>query len=215
MQFTAFEQAKISAQVAELVGLAEGFIKAGRVGEARDILETVDAVAPGNFAVLRLLGIVCATLGDHAAGARAMTAALALRDDALAHNVLSVCCYALGEFDEALAAADAALQLDPGFTAAYVNLGNALQEDAGSQESKAGEDSFRQALKLQEQLVRDHADVADYRWDLGKTLDRLALLFLHLKGARQRPTAWRGGWKFPRRTRRGSSATTSRAIRGC
>jgi tetratricopeptide (TPR) repeat protein len=145
MALTAQEQADVSAQVAELAGLAEGLIQAGRAAEARDILATLDLVSPGDFAVLRLLGVALATLGDYATAVETLRRARPLRPDALVLNVLSVCLCALGDAEGALEAADGALRLNPRFAEALNNRGNALN---GLERHGEAVEAFEQAVRL-------------------------------------------------------------------
>lgn len=149
MQLSAVEQANISTQVAELVTIAEGLIQSGRLAEGRDLLQMLDQVAPNTFPVLRMLGIACATQGDHAAAAKSLSSARAMAQDALICNVLSVSLFALGDSTGALEAADEALRLRPGFPEAFINRGNALN---GLRRSEEAVQAFQAALR---RLPRD------------------------------------------------------------
>jgi tetratricopeptide (TPR) repeat protein len=173
MQLSASEQANISAQVAELVGIAEGLIQGGRLAEARDVLETLNQVAPDTFAVLRMHGIACATQGDHAAAAKSLTVARELGRDALVANVLSVSLFALGDSLGALEAADEALALRPGFPEAFTNRGNALNGLGRSEEAVL---AFREALLRAPHDAIAHLNLSNAYRDLKRHEEALASL---------------------------------------
>jgi tetratricopeptide (TPR) repeat protein len=157
MQLTQTEQADVSAQVAELVGIAEGLLQAGRAGEAKEVLETLNAVSPGSFPILKLLGVACALQGDFLGAQPHLDAAAALSgDDALVWNTLSVCCFEAGEFERALAAADRTVQLQPALPEAHDNQGNALY--ALKRYADAAE-SYGRAGRLNPKLARHHLNL--------------------------------------------------------
>jgi tetratricopeptide (TPR) repeat protein len=119
--------ATIADQVAELIGLAAGLLESGKAEEAESILTGLRQIQPDGAEIHRQLGIVRATRGDYAGAVDPLVQAVRLgADDALTFNVLSVCCFETGAFEDALGCADQALARKPAFAEALNSRGNAL-----------------------------------------------------------------------------------------
>jgi tetratricopeptide (TPR) repeat protein len=135
---------EVSVRIAELIPLANGLFASGKLDEAENIFNTLNNISPGNFEILRALGLIAATRGAYRPAAALMAAAIAVNgDDALAHNVLSVCRFQLGDHAAALQSAERAVALRPAFTEAHNNRGNALNALKRNEEAAA---AFQAAL---------------------------------------------------------------------
>jgi tetratricopeptide (TPR) repeat protein len=162
----------LSDRIAELIPLANGLITSGKTAEAENILNTLDKVSPGHFEVLKALGVIAATRGDYRRGAELMAAAIAVKtNDAIAHNVLSVCRFQLGDHAAALQSADRAVALRQSFAEAHNNRGNALNALKRNDEAAA---AFRTALKYSPRDAVALVNLGNALRDLGRFAEALA-----------------------------------------
>ncbi|MBN9508159.1 MAG: tetratricopeptide repeat protein, partial [Alphaproteobacteria bacterium] len=101
--------------------------RAGRLAQAERCYRTALAVQPDQPDGLHLLGLLGATGGDAAAGARCLAAAAALRPaEGRYWGDLGACLYQLGRLAEAEAVLRRALALAPGLASALDALGLVL-----------------------------------------------------------------------------------------
>jgi tetratricopeptide (TPR) repeat protein len=164
----------VAQQVSELVRLGAELFERGRLDDAKEIFLTLDQVSPGNFAVLKSLGVIFATEGAFPQAAAYLRAAVALRDDdALSFNVLSVCEYRLGDDPAALDAAERALALQPQFPEAHSNRGNALNR-LGRKDEALG--AFDRALALNPNNASTLVNRANALRDLRRPAEALEAL---------------------------------------
>jgi tetratricopeptide (TPR) repeat protein len=127
--------------------------------------------APGDFAALYHLGLVCAHRGRLDAGARLIRRALRRNPaSAAAHNDLGAVLKLLGRLDEAAAAFGAALAHEPGLAKAHYNLGATVRA-LGQIEPAL--DHFRRALAADPGLVSAHSDLGVALADLGRFAEAL------------------------------------------
>lgn len=121
-----------------LLRAAEAAFGAGRAGEARDLLETVLRIVPGHPRLLQFMAVILRALGDLAGAHRAAAKAhkAAPRDPVIAATLGNMAAD-FGRHDEALAAYDRALAIDPAQAEARLQRGVALQELRRPDEARA------------------------------------------------------------------------------
>jgi len=156
----------VDGQVSELLDLARTLVEAGNLAGAGEILTTLNVVAPSNFGVLKLLGIVLATEGRFSEAARMLDQAVAINDrDPVAWNVLSVCRFKAGDYQAALDGADRAITLRQGYGEARNNRGNALNR-LGRHAEALGD--FKRALAILPGDAEIHVNIGNVLRDLGQ-----------------------------------------------
>lgn len=107
---------------------AEAAFAEGRAGEAAALVGAVLTIAPDNVALLQFHAVLLRAAGDPAAAHRAiLTAARHGPRDPRVANTLGCVLGDLGRNEEALAAHERALALDPGFFDAALNVGLTLK----------------------------------------------------------------------------------------
>ncbi len=139
--------------------------RAGRLADAQALYRQVLAAAPQHFDARHLLGATYLQLGDAAAAAENITAALALREEPAALTNLALAQASLGDREAALASLDRALALQPDSAEALNNRGSLLQALKRTTEAL---DSFDRALRIRP----DYAEALNNRGTALRQLKR-------------------------------------------
>lgn len=150
----------------EQVGKAQSFFRAGRVGEALEILEEVREREPDNAQVHHVYGKLCFQAGRYREAEEAFLVALEL-DSYLtdARNFLGAVYAELGRGDEAEEQYRIALR-DPAYPTpelVYLNLGLLY---AGRGEDERAVEQLRRAVEISPKFYKGH-------YELASVLDRL------------------------------------------
>lgn len=96
---------------------------AGRLGEARQVLEAALPRAPDDYGLNFALGNALSAMGDNTAAERRYRAAVAARpDSAIAHNNLGYMQRLLGDSEAAIVSFNEAILLSPALSLAHCNL---------------------------------------------------------------------------------------------
>ena len=101
--------------------------RATRLDDAAALYQAVLAQSPGNFEALHMLGVIAAQQGRFAAAEALLREALTIEVRATALNNLGNALNSLGRREEAIAAYDHALRLDPAYQRAFDNRNNVLR----------------------------------------------------------------------------------------
>ncbi len=125
-------------------------LHAGRLPEARALLEQVCQADRGDAEAWQLLGAVRGMLGDYAEAESSLRQALRLHASPGSHYYLGNALMAQNRLEEAIAAFQAALRLQPQMAEAHANLGDALQNQGRYVEAEA---CYRRAIGLRPDLV--------------------------------------------------------------
>jgi tetratricopeptide (TPR) repeat protein len=126
--------------------------QAGRLSEAATLYQNVLAAEPENPDALYLLGILARQAQQPETAIKLIRQAIGLRDGvAQFHNHLGAALLDIGEKGEAKKAFMRALQLEPRYLDALLNLGNLLAASGDNDEAAT---CYRAALRLQP----DHPD---------------------------------------------------------
>jgi tetratricopeptide (TPR) repeat protein len=134
----------ISEQIAELATFAVGLFDGGKLDESKEILSTILQIDSENFVAIKYVGIIAASKGSYVEAIKYLTLCVQLRDDdAVVCNVLSVCHFEIGNYQQALDFADRAIALRRTYHEAHNNRGNALNGLGRSEEALA---AFRTSL---------------------------------------------------------------------
>jgi hypothetical protein len=145
--------------LAEAMGIARAHEENERLAEAESMLARVLAVAPDHADALHLLGIVLYKLDRHAEALPAMRRALELGiDTPLYYRNITELYRALGELDQAEAAARRAVALSPADPVALVNQGVVLADLCRPREAI---DCFRRSLALNPAQPGAHFGLAE------------------------------------------------------
>ncbi len=123
---------------------------AGRLPEARALLKQVCQADRGDAEAWQLLGAVRGMLGDYAEAESSLRQALRLHASPGSHYYLGNALMAQNRLEEAIAAFQAALRLQPQMAEAHANLGDALQNQGRYVEAEA---CYRRAIGLRPDLV--------------------------------------------------------------
>ncbi len=158
--------------------------KAGRLDKARPLYEHVLRHAPGDARALHGLGVLLQNDEPARAVELLRAANLARPSSAVYQNNLGNALRSLGRRDEAEAAYQEALRLDPGYALAWYNLG-ALELDAGR--SDAARDAFETALRKDPGLAAATLALSGLLARRGHPADAEALLRKALTAAPQHP----------------------------
>lgn len=133
-----------------MLRVAEARFAAGDAAEARRLVEAVLRLVPGHPQLLQFLAVICRRQGDAPAGHRAAAAAArAAPQDARIADTLGNTLGDLGSYEQALAAYDRAIALDPAFTDARLHRAATMEELGRPDEAQ---DAYR-ALPGAEPLV--------------------------------------------------------------
>ncbi|MDB5467157.1 MAG: sulfotransferase [Phenylobacterium sp.] len=163
--------AGVADQIAELVDMATKLFDDGKTVEAENIFASLHTVTKTNAAVNKHLGVLRAMRGDYAGAIPFLEdATLVQADDALAHNVLSVCQFETGDHEAALASADRAIALRRGFGEAFNSRGNALNRLGRSAEALEAFKAASQALPGDAEI---HVNISNALRDLGRQANAL------------------------------------------
>ena len=153
-----------SPAIDQLLGVAWGHHRAGRLAEAERDYRQALALSPGHASALHLLGVLLCQSNkpDQGIDLIRQAARAAPKDEAI-HNNLGNALKMLGRHEEAVAAFRKTLQLKPDYPEACFNLGNSLTALARLDEAVA---AFRRALALKP--------------DYGQASHNLSIAFLKL-----------------------------------
>lgn len=153
-----------SPAIDQLLGVAWGHHRAGRLAEAERDYRQALAMSPGHAAALHLLGVLLCQSNqpDQGIDFIRQAARAAPKDEAI-HNNLGNALKMLGRHEDAVAAFRKTLQLKPDYPEACFNLGNSLTALARLDEAVA---AFRRALTLKP--------------DYGQASHNLSIAFLKL-----------------------------------
>ncbi len=172
----------------DILSLAIGHHKAGRLAEAEALYRQVLTIQPAHTDAWRFLGIVALQVGRNDLAVRWISQAIALQPqthDAWSH--LGEAYRALGRFEEAVTAFRRALELQPSAPEVYNNLGNVLR-DQGRLDEAVG--AFRKAIELHADLPEPYNNLATVLADRGQ-VDEAIVAYHHALQLRPNyPQAW-------------------------
>jgi protein O-GlcNAc transferase len=142
----------------QVLEIALGEHRAGRLGEAEKIYRQILVEEPGNSDALHLLGVIAHQSGHTVEAADLMARAIGIKGSVASyHNNYGVVLLALGRTDEAVAALGRAISLGSEQSAdAYNNLGTALGDLGRWTESI---DACRAALRLKPDFALAHGNL--------------------------------------------------------
>ena len=135
---------------------ALALFQANHLVEARRLFEEICAADRSDAEAWQLLGAVRGMLGDYAAAESGLRQALRLQPSPEAHYYLGNTLMAQNRLDEAVAAFQAALRLQPQLAEAHCNLGDALQNQERYHEA---ENCYRKAIGLRPALIGAHINL--------------------------------------------------------
>ncbi len=147
-----------SAQLNAELQRAAALLNKGRLKEAQSALAKLIELAPNHPSALYLLGALRKREGDLAAAHALYTQSLSIHEpQAMVHNALAGVLTAQNRKAEAVLAYARAVDLEPRYLEAWLNLGRVQMELGSVEESKA---AFRQALKLSPNSASAHFGLA-------------------------------------------------------
>jgi tetratricopeptide (TPR) repeat protein len=135
---------------------ALALLQANYLVEARRLFEDICTADRSDAEAWQLLGAVCGMLGDYAAAESGLRQALRLQPSPETHYYLGNTLMAQNRLDEAVAAFQAALRLQPQLAEAHCNLGDALQNQGRYHEA---ENCYRKAIGLRPDLIGAHINL--------------------------------------------------------
>jgi predicted TPR repeat methyltransferase len=134
----------------EVLQYAVRFQQNGQLREAEDVYRRLREVAPDDPRLLHYSGVLAHQQGRSEEAKELIERSLATEPHADGYSNLGIVCKALGRIDEAIAAYERAIALEPRHANAHNNLGVLLR----SQDRKAeAEAAYRKAVELEPEYV--------------------------------------------------------------
>ncbi len=132
-----------------LVDEADKAFDAGRLLEARELLQKAHAYNTDIPELANRLGFVLSTMGNHEEALKLYNHALSLKEDDVTHLAIASQLRVLGRFDEAQEHYKRAIALDPDYEVTYFNYANLLVEMKRIAEAKL---MYEKALDIEPSL---------------------------------------------------------------
>ncbi|WP_035692808.1 tetratricopeptide repeat protein [Azospirillum halopraeferens] len=139
--------------------------EAGRRAEARALYRRVLAQVPADANAWHLLGVLHAEEGDHEAGEAFIRLALTIVEVPEFHYNRAMSLVARSRFDEAVAALDACVSLNPDHTDARFHLANLYRMQRRPNESIA---AYRHAIAIRPDFAQAHANLGVILQEVGQ-----------------------------------------------
>ena len=143
------EQIEETVNIDALVEEADAAYDAGRLLEARELLQKAhdhDSTIPE---LANRLGFILSQMGNHEEALKLYNHALTLKDEDVTHLAIASQLKTLGRFDEAAEHYKRAIELDPEYEVTYFNYANLLVDMKRNAEAKM---MYEKALEIEPQL---------------------------------------------------------------
>jgi tetratricopeptide (TPR) repeat protein len=139
------EEAKEAVDIDALVEEADKAFDAGRLLEARELLQKAYAHDSSIPELANRLGFVLSAMGNNQAALKLYNESLILKEEDVTHLAIASQLRALGRLDESQEHYKRAIALDPDYEVTYFNYANLLVEMGEREEAKA---MYRKALEI-------------------------------------------------------------------
>ena len=143
------EQIEEQVNIDALVEEADAAYDAGRLLEARELLQKAhdhDSTIPE---LANRLGFILSQMGNHEEALKLYNHSLTLKDEDVTHLAIASQLRELGRFDEAAEHYKRAIELDPEYEVTYFNYANLLVDMKRNAEAKM---MYEKALEIEPQL---------------------------------------------------------------
>jgi len=143
------EQIEEKVNIDALVEEADAAYDAGRLLEARELLQKAhdhDSTVPE---LANRLGFILSQMGNHEEALKLYNHSLTLKDEDVTHLAIASQLRELGRFDEAAEHYKRAIELDPEYEVTYFNYANLLVDMKRNAEAKM---MYEKALEIEPQL---------------------------------------------------------------
>lgn len=146
-------------------------LRAGRLDEAKDVLQQVAEADPQDWQALHLLGLIAYRQGQLLEAATLIRLCLDVYPNlAEAFSDLGVVLKDMGELDDAQAACEKAISIKPAFPPAFNNLGNVFKAMGQLQDAA---ECYRHAVELAPDFADAHANLSSALLLIGDTEEAL------------------------------------------
>ncbi|MBU1641881.1 tetratricopeptide repeat protein [bacterium] len=132
-----------------IVDAADRAFDAGRMLEARELLQKAYAHDDSIPELANRLGFVLSAMGNHEEALKLYLHSLALKDEDVTHLAIASQLRTLGRLEESQEHYEKALQLDANYEVTYFNYGNLLVEMGETEKAKA---MYQKALEIEPEL---------------------------------------------------------------